>query len=221
VNADSGIGVRFSFTLTMLVGIGLGALAGGVWLADFPKLALGELGFSAGDLASGMVARLFTSAFVTHGGWVAVRAVLFTGVLVGLAERERGTVVTAATFWGSHLAVLAVLAVALIALSRLGLASELATTRDLGPSAGYMGCLGLLTARRGPWRTVLRVTVLAILVVLFWVDPPLPISAGADRLADVAHLMSFALGFALGWILDRRARTLDQAVPASCWWRSR
>jgi hypothetical protein len=62
----------------MLIGLGLGALVGSVWLADFPKLVLRELGFSAEDLVAGLPARLVTSAFVTHGGWVAVRAMGFT-----------------------------------------------------------------------------------------------------------------------------------------------
>ena len=147
-----------------------------------------------------------TSAFVTHPGWIAVRAILFTAVLVGLAERERGTMVTAATFWGSHLAVLVALALALIFLSRLGFAAELAAARDLGPSAGYAACLGLLAGRRQPGRAVFAVAALAVLVILFWVDPPPPISAAADRLADLAHLGSFVLGVAVARTLDRRER---------------
>jgi hypothetical protein len=83
----------------------------------------------------------------------------------------------------------------------------LALERDVGPSAGYFGCLGLVCARLpGRWRWLSGGAILTGLVgaILF------PAQAGESEamklLADFAHLIAFPLGWFSSGIGNKRRK---------------
>ena len=77
--------------------------------------------------------------------------------------------------------------------------------RDVGPSAGYLGCLGLWCAALP--RTKSRVAVLAVVGVVFattQLPGPVGISVEAKASADLAHLIAVPAGWWIGRWARRR-----------------
>ena len=150
--------------------------------------------------------RLFTSALVTSGGRVFWEAVVMIAIAVGLAEWLAGSLRTFLTFWGAHLMALLVEGwVIAWPLHEWGDAEVrlLAYTRDVGPSAGYFGCLGLACALlRGKWRWSALLILSGLFVALY-----LPASSAAEQrvklFADLAHLIAFSVGWASVPVVDR------------------
>jgi hypothetical protein len=174
---------------------------------------LNLLGFGAHDLWYLRLERLFTSAVVTQGGrgfWGALGMLAFS---VGLAEWLAGTWKTLFTFIGVHLLTL-VLEALLIGLAQpLNNEQALALfwVRDVGPSAGYFGCLGLACASLPhPWRWLSAGVVMALLIGGLIV----PISGNALDLtslsANFAHLLAFPMGFAFANLKWRRKPEPEQ-----------
>lgn len=118
---------------------------------------------------------------------------------VGAAEWLAGSTRTAASFWGVHLLTLVLLSLivslTLDQLRNFGLeASEVA--RDLGPSAGYFACLGLVSARlKRPWNWVSGGILLAVFLVAFLSPAGAGENAQVKFSTDLAHLMAFPLGW--------------------------
>jgi hypothetical protein len=190
---------RILFTLAMILGLGLGGLFTNTFFEQITQHWLNRTGFSPDDLWYLRVERMFSSAFVTGGGktfWEAVLMVLF---VVGLAEWMTGWKRTAATFWVVHLLVLVLSSIFIALLSRQFHLSEVnvsETARDVGPSAGYFACLGLVSSKlKRPWDLASGAGLfVAFLIAIF-----LPPGAGEDPQikfsADIAHLMAFPLGW--------------------------
>lgn len=184
--------------------ISLGVLGGVALWTDTVAFSLSfhwlnHFGFAARDLWLGRMERLFTSALVTSGGRVFWEAVVMIAFAVGLAEWLAGSLRTFLTFWGAHLTALLVEGwVIAWPLHEWGNAETrlLAYTRDVGPSAGYFGCLGLASALlRGKWRWSAAIILGGLIVVLF-----LPAGSVAEQriklFADLAHLIAFSVGWA-------------------------
>jgi hypothetical protein len=75
------------------------------------------------------------------------------------------------------------------------------TARDVGPSAGYFACLGLVSgSMKHPWKWISG----GILLIIFIVALFLPAGAGDDAAikfsADLAHLLAFPLGWLIAQI---------------------
>lgn len=201
---------RYSFTLAMLILLALTAKVTG---SDFAPLAArwrDDLGFAPRDLRYVGWVKLVTSALVTHGGWTFWRAMAMVALFVGAAEHTARSRVTAATFWGVHLAVLALIAVVL---RPPGLAPPpfaeglLPLPRDVGPSVGCLACLGLAVAglRSAVRRRLVALTVFAALIAALFLPPMAEVSRAVDLLADVSHLAGFLAGCLLGHSLRPRA----------------
>lgn len=188
------------FTWAMLFLLGSGALLTNTHTDNLAPHWLNRLGFAPADVWFLRWERLFTSALVTSGGWVFWQALGMVALAVGAAEWLAGTKRAIATFWGVHLATLLLesLLVAL-PLHQLGVAggTALLVARDVGPSAGYFGCLGLACARfpRQRWSQVAGVLIIFSLIWTLF-QPPRP---GQDNIvklfADLAHLIAFPLGW--------------------------
>jgi hypothetical protein len=187
----------------MLTGLAVSALVTNTYFEPITHHWLNRAGFSSNDLWYWRIERIATSALVTVGGSVFWEAILMVAVFVGTAEWLTGWQRTAATFWGVHL--LALLLLSLIIslaehqLRRIGLEADL-LARDVGPSAGYFACLGLLSARlKRPWHWVSG----GVLLVVFATALFLPAAAGESAQlkfsADLAHLLAFPLG----WLSSR------------------
>ena len=191
---------RIPFTLIMLTGLFLGALVTNTYFQSITHRWLNRTGFSTRDLWYLRLERLFTSAMVTAGGRVFWEAILLVALFVGVAELRSGWKRTAAIFWGVHLLSLLLLSLIisllLHQLHAMGIdASEVA--RDVGPSAGYFACLGLVSARlKRPWNWVSGGVLFAFFLVALF----LPASAGANPKQEVSANLAHMLAFPLGWL---------------------
>lgn len=181
-----------------------------------------RLGYSVQDLWEWRWGRLLTTALTTHGGSVFWQAMGMVALAVGAAEWLAGSRRAFFTFWGSHVATLLLTSLLVMpALHWLVYDGEsmLLVAHDVGPSAGYFGCLGLavvwlpLAAR---WRGVTAVLIWTGLVITL-LQPPAPGALHTLKLiADLAHLVAFPLGLLAGWWLARQPVTpwAQQRGPA-------
>ena len=189
---------RFPFTLTMLALLGLTAIWTHTQAAAISAKWLDRLGFAPFDLLTLDLGRLFTSALVTGGRrsfWEALGMVTFA---VGLSEWLMGPRRATLTFWGVHFSTLLIesLVVALpMHWFGMALGSLVALSRDVGPSAGYFGALGVVSAHlKYPWNLVSGGIILVALEFAL-----LHISGnnnlGLEVSADIAHIIAFPLGW--------------------------
>jgi len=200
---------RFPFTLTMLTLLGLTAIWTHTHAASISTKWLDRLGFAPFDLPALNLGRLITSALVTAGGWVFWEALGMIVFAVGLSEWMTGSRRAAFTFWGVHFSTLVIesLAVAL-PMHWLGSMSGslVAFSRDVGPSAGYFGALGLVSAHlKYPWNLISGgVILLALEFALLHIsgnnNPGLEVSA------DIAHVIAFPLGWYSAKLVNKDER---------------
>jgi len=190
---------RVPFTLITLLLLSLTAILTNSHLAPISAEWLIRLGFAPSDLFMGNLERLLTSALVTSGGIVFLEAFVMITICVGLAEWITSWKRAAATFWGGHLLVLillsAIISLAHRQLSALGLSASI-VARDVGPSAGYFACLGLVSARlKHPWYLVSGGIMLAYFVIALFIPASAGVNAPIKFSADMAHLLAFPIGW--------------------------
>ncbi|MCB0098744.1 MAG: hypothetical protein KDE46_23580 [Caldilineaceae bacterium] len=189
---------RLRFTLVMLLLLSIIAVWSETHSARLVPALLARFGFSVADFWSWRWERLITSALITHGARAFWGALLMIGVAVGRAEWQTGTRRTFLLFWGAHLLTLLLLALVAAPLNQLnigGIALD-ATVRDVGPSAGYMACLGLAIATfPHPWHRIVALCVLAALVAMLFIPPQADLDPTVKLFADLAHLIAFPLGW--------------------------
>lgn len=204
---------RFPFTLTMLCLLTLAAFLTNTHSGPLSTQWLDRVGFAPIDLLALDLGRIFTSAVVTSGGVVFWEALAMVAFAVGLAEWRTSSRRVALTFWGVHLLTL-ILASVVIALplhwSGITVGSLVALSRDVGPSAGYFGALGLAVAPlKRPWHWIVGAAIFAALTFAM-----LTIgghgSLGMELSADLAHMISFPLGW-----LSLRILTSQGGTPSS------
>jgi hypothetical protein len=199
---------RFPFTITMVVVVAAIGIATATHLERLEPELLKRFGFAPFHLPKGELLRLLTSAFLTVGGRSFYRSLTMLALCLGLAEYRCGTWRTMLAFWGVHLATLALVSLLLAfplkdfdAVWRKLLAAE----HDVGPSAGYYGCLGFVCQKwPGKQRTWLYAIIGGVLVArLVWgaLSPRIP---HAPLGADIAHLLAFPMGIALGRFVLKR-----------------
>lgn len=190
---------RLPFTLTMLALLAIAALVTNTTFQTITHHWLNHTGFAPNDLWYGRIERIFSSALVTSGGIVFWEALFFVAFAVGLAEWLTGWKRTAATFWGVHLLALVLLSLIISLgirqLRDFGLeAAEIA--RDVGPSAGYFACLGLVSAQlKRPWNWVSGGLLFVIFVIILFMPAAIGENAQIKFSADLAHLLAFPLGW--------------------------
>lgn len=211
------LAMRFPFTLAILLSVGVvAAITGTHWDRLHPELLHG-FGFAPRHLPEFEWFRLITSALMTDGGIVLYVALVILVLGVGWAERMYGSWRTALVFWGVHFVTLLTVSLAIaFPLHFLDVAhgSFLVHTRDVGPSAGYYGCLGLActTLPRRVRAAVIAAVTLVLVARLVWswggvLTPKSTLSA------DAAHLLAFPLGVFLA-VAIRPACQVDARQPA-------
>ncbi len=157
-----------------------------------------SLGFSPLHLARGEWTRLLSCVFFTVGGVKFYASAVMLAIGVGAAERLYGTKQAFALFWGIHLGTL-LIASLLVAIPLHAMdvyrGSVLASARDVGPSAGYYGCLGSACAAIPTrWRVVVIASILTIFAIrLVWSLVTIP-DNGRAMSADLAHMIAFPIG---------------------------
>jgi hypothetical protein len=199
---------RIPFTLVM---VGLLLLAAWWTQSYFQALTrewITRLGFAPRDFWFFRWERLVLSALVTSGGIIFWFALGMVAITSGVAEWKTGSWRAALTFWGVHLVTLVLESVIfLLPLHQLGFpqARTLFFSRDVGPSAGYMASLGLVTTfLPKPWRWVVFGAIFIFLIVALFL-PPRPGETPAVKLsADMAHLIAYPLGWMSAFLFARR-----------------
>jgi len=189
---------RFPFTLAMLALLGPVAILTNTHATEISAQWQQRLGFAPIDLLALDFGRLFTSALVTAGGRVFWEALGMIAFAVGLAEWMTGTQRAALTFWGVHLSTLLLESLVFaLPMHFLGvtLGSLVALSRDVGPSAGYFGALGLVSARlKYPWDLISGGLIfIGLQIALIYASGNN--NLGLEVSADLAHLIAFPLGW--------------------------
>jgi hypothetical protein len=130
------------------------------------------------------------------------------GFTSGVTEWMSGSWRAVLSFWGVHVVTLVLESLMfLLPLHQLGFAQARALffSRDVGPSAGYMGSLGYITTYLPkPWRWVVFGCILVFLIVSLFL-PPRPGETQAVKLsADIVHLFAFPLGGITSFLFGRK-----------------
>lgn len=204
VRLPLGIVRRVPFTIVMLIVIAAVGLTTDTHRDPLRPSLLRQFGFAPFHLRpsflhAGELVRLLTSVFLTHGGQSFYGSLAMIAVCVGLAEKRVGTWRTMLTFWSIHLATLLIQSLLLAIPARhldILWVNLLKTEHDVGPSAGYYGCLGLVCQKQSePRRRWLLAIVGGILIArLVWTALT---SRRTPLAADIAHLIAFPLGVVL------------------------
>ncbi len=196
------------FTLGMVVVLLVVAWWTNSYFQELTRAWMSRLGFAPRDLWFLRWWRLILSALVTSGGitfWLALVMVAFTS---GTAEVMTGTWRAVLAFWGAHLVTLVLEALIFtLPLHQLGFtqARGVFFSRDVGPSAGYMGSLGyIMTFLPKPWRWVGFGGMMFFLVVAFFVPGRAGVSPAIGLSDNLAHLLAFPLGWLSAILVARK-----------------
>ncbi len=190
--------LRYPFTLGMLAALVAAGIYGKTHVGMLDTQVHHQVGYSVRLLLEGELHRGVTSLFFTAGGSRFYSSLAMLVGAVGWVEAKYGTIRAAATFVGIHLITLLLMSGAiasLYALLETHRGSLLWEAKDVGPSAGYYGCLGLAIAGLSPpVRLSLITAILTVLTLrLAWSSFHLP-DGGRTMSADIAHLIAFPLG---------------------------
>lgn len=195
--------MRLLFTMTLVATL----TAFAVW-SDSHSRQLTEIwrngfGFSALSLAELRWHQTLTSLVLTAGERHFVQSILMLCISVGLCEWKFGSRTAVKVFFTSHLTVtigLAMLVVLPMHLCGVEWATALASERDVGPSAGYYGCLGVVVASMPHQkRTWLILFFIAVLTGRLAISSASIYQHPAVVSADVAHLAAFPFGMLLAY----------------------
>ncbi len=203
---------RWTFTLILAAGLLLMAVLTRSHAAALSLEWLQRLGFAPIDLWLAHWDGLLTSALVTAGGLMFWQALAFVVLTVGTAEWLAGTLAAFLVFWGVHLATLLAESVAVaypMHLMHLTLGTGLFVARDVGPSAGAFGALGLVIGLLPrPWRWIGGGVILAALLAVILTLPGSGDEATLSLTADLAHLIAFPLG----WLMASKIKPRSGAT---------
>lgn len=198
---------RLPFTLTMLLALIAVGLYGRSHIGLLDEQLHERAGYSMRSLVQGELHRAVTSLLFTASGWRFYSSLVMFALAVGCVEWNHGTRVSSLTFFGVHFATLAVMLASVfvwLAASDSHRAGLLWDVQDVGPSAGYYGCLGLaMMSLPTTTRTALIVAIVTVLVgraAWSWIHLP---ENGRMLSADLAHVIAFPLGLLVSrvWIL--------------------
>lgn len=208
---------RFPFTICLLSAVSLAAGLAHFFPGSIPADWSESYGFAPRHFASGDLLRLITSVFLTHDGLHFAFAVTMISFVVAWAERNLGTSIAICIFALSHLTSMLVFAIGVGALQSTSVrqsVSALYDFHDVGPSAGYYGCLGaVLVAAHLTYKRVVAVGLIAFLMLRIFISAKFASQSHALLSADLVHLLAALVGMSLGTIFARFGRERKSNVP--------
>jgi apolipoprotein N-acyltransferase len=140
---------------------------------------------------------MFSMVF-TSGGWHFYCSLVMFTFAVGWVELIQGTYIALTAFFGIHLVTILLMLAGIALFTRLinsHRGNLLWYARDVGPSAGYYGCLGLAISHLQPSVTLpIVVTISSILGLRLLWSSYLAAEEGRTMSADIAHMLAFPLG---------------------------
>lgn len=173
----------------------------GTHLRPLAQDLLEFFGFAPRHLWSLEWGSLITSALVTDGARSFWGGLFVMAFAVGLVEWREGHLWAATGFWGVHFLTLLILSFLFVLPFHLlgySLGSKLAFALDVGPSAGYFGCLGVATAGTSKsTRLWIGLITCGLLVALVFLNLEAKYSIPSRIHADLAHAIAYPLGFGL------------------------
>lgn len=182
-------GLRFT-TLFLCVMVAANFVAGSIF-ADLPRGVLDAWGIAHHRLLNGEVWRLITSTFLSHDSGMFLRQFVFAALVIGYYEWHWGVWRTASMFFAIDIIGTIVLLVALIGpLAGLPhpMLEGIALRHDVGMSAGGFGLVGaILAMQQQRWLWFGGAFVLLAAKLALW----------PDIIADLAHILTLVMGFAL------------------------
>jgi hypothetical protein len=201
---------RLPFTLSLLAAMIVVSVLTGTNLSQISAHWVNSLGFAPHDLLYLRWERLITSALITNGGIVFWEAFGMIALAVGLSELRFGWQPAALIFWGIHLITLFGTSLLIIIFWRVNsdpLTIALASGRDVGPSAGYFACLGLvINSLSRPWNRLGGGLVWVILLIEILLPPAHGQDVALALTASLAHALAFPLGYFSGVIFGFKAQ---------------
>ena len=194
---------KFGFTLvsaTLLTTFAFCSNSHSSHLSDVWRTAIGFSPLSTVEL---QWHRSLTSLLFTAGDRIFLQSLIMLCICAGLCEQRFRTTTTTLVFFASHLIVTVGLALFVILpfhVSGAEWATALASEKDVGPSAGYYGCLGFwmvsINSRHRRFLIPCLILVLAVRLAIslaqFELNP-------ATVSADLSHLAAFLLGLMIGF----------------------
>lgn len=201
LSAAAGVLLQIPFTLAIFAAL----ITAAVWTHTHRReIAAAELdayGYAPRHLLRMQWGRIFTSLFFTIGGVSFYASLTAAALFIGSLEWKFGSLRAATLFFGLHAATILLESLLIVSPLRYfqhPLGNLLHLTHDVGPSAGYYGCLGaFLWLDQWSWLAIALVSlfllVRAFVSVLFSGE-----NSGALS-ADIAHLIAFSLGLASGF----------------------
>lgn len=166
---------------------------------ELPEEWLSRMGFAPKDIWLKKFENIFLSAFITDSRRAFIQALVMIFFFVGALELRLTTWITMLYFWCIHVLTLFFVTLFIIGpFEKTGhkLGQSLYLSKDVGPSAGYFGCLGVLIhnffgAGIG-WIVFLSV----IIGMLIYLRVPVSEEKKLMKLhADLAHMVALSMGF--------------------------
>ena len=169
-----------------------------------------NLGLAPRHLVSGELLRVISSVFLTHDLRHLVVAIVMIFLAVGWCEGTLGSKIAFWTFCFSHLTSVLIFAlgVGLLHWMQLGQTiSTLYSLHDVGPSAGYYGCLSrTILACKIPYKLTLFGGLLSVLSVRALTSFLLMPDSQISLSADIVHLIAVIVGIILKLSYQRMQR---------------
>ncbi len=199
---------EFRFTLvsaTLLTSFAFWSNSHSSRLSDVWRTAIGFSPLSTVEL---QWHRPLTSLLFTAGDRIFLQSLIMLCICVGLCEQRFRTATTTLVFFASHLIVTVGLALFVILpfhTAGAEWATVLASEKDVGPSAGYYGCLGFwIASLNSRHRRILILCLILVLAVRLVFSLEKIELNPATVSADLGHLAAFPLGLIVGFWNQRR-----------------
>ena len=190
------------FTIVLLVGLLITAFFTGAYRADLSAQWMQKIGFAPNDLWLGRIEQMILSAFFTDSPKSLIQALVMTAASVGRSETVLGTERCMLVFFGIHILTLVILSLLIIwplHFLKHPSGTSLAFVKDVGPSAGYFGCLGnLVFMLPGRFRLITVISAMICLSVAFFIPAESNGKKWIKNHADLAHWIAFVLGVLYG-----------------------
>ncbi len=160
-----------------------------------------HMGYAPKDIWFRKIEKIFLSALITDSQKAYIQALILIFFFVGTLEIMTRTWYTLICFWSVHVLTLLIVSLLIIIPAKKSghvLGEELYFAKDVGPSAGYFGCLGVLLGYLPGALSLISLILMCVGILVYLTQPV----AKEHRLmkihSDLAHLIAVLIGFALG-----------------------
>ncbi len=166
---------------------------------QLPEEWLSRMGFAPKDIWLQKFENIFLSAFITDSRRAFIQALIMIFLCVGGLELVSTTWTTMLYFWGIHVLTLFFVTLFIIRpFEKTGhaLGQSLYLSKDVGPSAGYFGCMGVLI--HSFFGAGISWVIFFVILIGMMIYLRMPVSKEKKMMklhADLAHMVALSMGF--------------------------